>query len=124
MIMQHRRSTTLDYSSWNRGPFWPVKGLPVTAARIVLAVLVVVVLVISMLMHSGLVRRRNQVDNAWSQIDVQLKRRYDLITTWWETAMGYANHERGTLEAVTEARAIDARARRARPRLRTRSPAP
>ena len=83
-----------------------VKGLPVTATLIVLAVVVVVVLVVSVLIYNGLVRRRNQVDNAWSQIDVQLKRRYDLIPNLVETVRGYAGHERGTLEAVTEARAM------------------
>jgi LemA protein len=83
-----------------------VKGLPVTATLIVLVlvVVVVVVLLVSMLLYNGLVRRRNQVDNAWSQIDVQLKRRYDLIPNLVETVKGYANYERGTLEAVTEAR--------------------
>jgi LemA protein len=81
-----------------------VKGLPVTATLIVLAVVVVVVLAASVLIYNGLVRRRNQVDNAWSQIDVQLKRRYDLIPNLVEAVKGYAGHERGTLEAVTEAR--------------------
>jgi LemA protein len=75
-----------------------------TAAVVVLAV-VVVVLVSSALVYNGLVRRRNQVDDAWNQIDVQLKRRSDLIPSLVQTVNGYAGHEQGTLEAVTEARA-------------------
>jgi LemA protein len=88
-----------------------VKGLPVTATLIVLAVVIIVVLVVSVLIYNRLARRRDQVDNAWSQIDVQLKRRSDLIPNLAETVTGYAGHERGTLEAVTEARtrAINAR---------------
>jgi LemA protein len=89
----------------NRGPFWSVKGLLVTAALIVLAVVVVAVLVVSVLIYNGLVRRRNQVDSAWSQMDVQRKRRYDLIPNLVETVKGYAGHEQGTLDAVAEARA-------------------
>ncbi len=54
--------------------------------------------------YNGLVRLRNAVKNAWSQIDVQLKRRYDLIPNLIETVKGYASHERETLEAVTKAR--------------------
>jgi len=54
--------------------------------------------------YNGLVRRRNGVTNAWSQIEVQLKRRWDLIPNLVETVKGYAAHERGTFEAVTEAR--------------------
>ena len=70
---------------------------------VVIVVVVVVVLVVGIvvLAFNGLVRRRNQVDNAWSQIDVQLKRRYDLIPNLVETVKGYAAHERGTFEAVT-----------------------
>jgi len=52
-----------------------------------------------------LVSKRNQVGNAWSQIDVQLKRRHDLIPNLVETVKGYAAHERGTFESVTNARA-------------------
>ncbi len=60
--------------------------------------------------YNGLVSGRNQCKNAWSQVDVQLKRRYDLIPNLVETAKGYMKHERETLEAVTKARqmAIDA----------------
>ncbi|MFC1860342.1 LemA family protein [Chloroflexota bacterium] len=54
--------------------------------------------------YNGLVRLRNQVKNAWAQIDVQLKRRYDLIPNLIETVKGYMTHERETLEAVTNAR--------------------
>jgi LemA protein len=100
------------------------EGQPV-ATLIVLVVAVVMVLLVSILMYSGLVRRRNQVDDAWSQIDGQLKRWYDLSLNLVETVEGYTNHERGTLEEVTEARtrAMDARVRRTRARPRTRSPA-
>ncbi len=55
--------------------------------------------------YNGLVRLRNFVDNAWAQIDVQLKRRHDLIPNLIETVKGYMSHERGTLEAITKARA-------------------
>jgi len=54
--------------------------------------------------YNGLVMLRNAVKNAWSQIDVQLKRRHDLIPNLMETVKGYMEHERGTLEAVTKAR--------------------
>ena len=69
-------------------------------AVIVIVVLVVVAIGVTIVAYNGLVRRRNQVDNAWSQIDVQLKRRYDLIPNLVETVKGYASHERGTFEAV------------------------
>lgn len=55
-------------------------------------------------MYNALVRLRNQVDNSWSQIDVQLKRRHDLIPNLIETAKGYMHHERETFEAITNAR--------------------
>ncbi len=70
---------------------------------VVLAALVVAALWV-MGIYNGLVGARNEVKNAWSQIDVQLKRRHDLIPNLVETVKGYMGHERGTLEAVTKAR--------------------
>jgi LemA protein len=72
---------------------------------LIIAVAVIVVLVAFVIgVYNALIRLRNQVDNAWSQIDVQLKRRHDLIPNLVETAKGYMKHERGTFEAITEAR--------------------
>ncbi len=71
---------------------------------LIIAGLFVVVVFIVMAMYNGLVKRRIGADNAWSQIDVQLKRRYDLIPNLVETVKGYAGHEKGTLEAVIAAR--------------------
>lgn len=68
----------------------------------VLAVVIIAVIAV----YNGLVRLRNEVKNAWAQIDVQLKRRYDLIPNLVETVKGYMKHERETLEAVTNARTI------------------
>lgn len=61
-------------------------------------------LVIVIGIYNGLVRLKVQCDNAWADIDVQLKRRYDLIPNLVETVKGYAAHERGTLDAVVSAR--------------------
>jgi LemA protein len=74
--------------------------------HIVIAVAVVLGLVIIFVVsiYNALVRLRNQVDNAWSQIDVQLKRRHDLIPNLVETAKGYMKHERETFEEITKAR--------------------
>jgi LemA protein len=66
--------------------------------------IVVILLIFFIATYNGLVRLRNQLRNAWAQIDVQLKRRYDLIPNLVETVKGYAKHERGTFEAVTKAR--------------------
>jgi LemA protein len=73
---------------------------------IIIGVIVVVIGIFLWANYNGLVRLRNQVKNAWAQIDVQLKRRYDLIPNLVETVKGYMKHERETLEAVTKARNI------------------
>ena len=65
---------------------------------------IILLLFVFIAIYNGLVGLRNQVRNAWSQIDVQLKRRYDLIPNLVETVKGYMKHERETLEAVTKAR--------------------
>ena len=74
---------------------------------VVLVVVVVVVVLAGggVLAFNGLVRRRNRTQEAWSEIDVELKRRHDLIPNLVETVKGYAAHERETFEAVTAARA-------------------
>lgn len=72
----------------------------------IIIIIVAAILVIALIsMYNRLVKLRNQVKNAWSQIDVQLKRRYDLIPNLIETVKGYMKHERETLEAVTRMRA-------------------
>jgi LemA protein len=71
---------------------------------VILGLLVVVALLLVAL-YNRLVRLRNRVDNAWAQVEVQLKRRWDLIPNLVETVKGYAAHERETFEAVTQARA-------------------
>ncbi|MEY2467456.1 MAG: LemA protein [Actinomycetota bacterium] len=72
---------------------------------IVVIALVVVLGLVLMGMYNRLVRLRNRIENAWAQIDVQLQRRYDLIPNLIETVKGYAAHEKGVLEGVTQARA-------------------
>ena len=72
---------------------------------LIIVIVVVVLLAIYLISaYNGLIRRRNQIENAWSQIDVQLKRRLDLIPNLVETVKGYAAHERETLDAVIKAR--------------------
>ena len=71
---------------------------------IVVAIVLVLLIIFVIGIYNSLINLRNQVDNSWSQIDVQLKRRHDLIPNLVETAKGYMQHERGTFEAITQAR--------------------
>src|SRR5713101_4125174 len=78
---------------------------PLTITIIVICVAIAGVVVLCMVVvYNGLVNRRIETQNAWSQIDVQLKRRYDLIPNLVETVKGYASHEKDTLERVIQAR--------------------
>jgi LemA protein len=70
----------------------------------IVLLVVAAVIVGIIVVYNGLVRLRVQADNAWADIDVQLKRRHDLVPNLVETVKGYAGHERGTLEAVVQAR--------------------
>ena len=70
----------------------------------IIIAIVVILLAVIVGAYNGLIGLRNQVKNAWAQIDVQLKRRFDLIPNLIETVKGYMKHERETLEAVTNAR--------------------
>lgn len=83
---------------------------PVLIVLLVLAALAVVFVLWLVGLYNGLVALRNRFKNAFAQIDVQLKRRYDLIPNLVETAKGYLKHERETLEAVIQARNIAATA--------------
>ena len=74
----------------------------------VILALVVLIGIYLIALYNGLIKKRNRVDNSWAQIEVQLKRRRDLIPNLVETVKGYAAHERGTFEAVTQARAAAA----------------
>jgi LemA protein len=76
----------------------------VIVAIIIIVVVLVLLALYVIVSYNGLVSLRNRIENAWAQIDVQLKRRYDLIPNLVETVKGYAAHERETLDAVIEAR--------------------
>src|SRR5436305_5179775 len=80
-------------------------------AIVILIVVVVVLGLIVASLYNRFVQMRNRVDNSWAQVDVQLRRRYDLIPNLVETVKGYASHERETFERVTEARAAGASAK-------------
>src|SRR6266850_52217 len=94
-----QRRTRMRYSPTTR------EGRMTTGTWIFLAVVIALV-AWAIAIYNGLVTLRNRFKNAFSQIDVQLKRRYDLIPNLVETAKGYIKHERETLEAVTQARNI------------------
>ena len=81
--------------------------LAVSAGLIIGIVVVAIVVVLALVlvgMYNGLVRKRNSAEAAWAQVDVQLKRRHDLIPNLVESVKGYAAHERGTFDEVTQAR--------------------
>lgn len=82
-----------------------------STALIVILGIIAVIALWAVSIYNRLVTQRNQVKNAWSQIDVQLQRRYDLIPNLIETVKGYMNFERSTLEAVIQARNQAANAR-------------
>jgi LemA protein len=71
---------------------------------VLLLLVIVAVVVWAIVTYNGLIRFKNRIEAAWAQIDVQLKRRHDLIPNLVETVKGYAGHERDTLEAVINAR--------------------
>ena len=71
----------------------------------ILVAIVVLVVLWLVFTYNGLISARNRTQEAWSEIDVELKRRHDLIPNLVNTVQGYMGHERGTLEAVTNARA-------------------
>jgi LemA protein len=74
-------------------------------AMVVVLIILGVVIVAAIGIYNGLITLRNRANNAWAQVDVQLRRRYDLIPNLVETVKGYAKHERETFQMVTEARA-------------------
>jgi LemA protein len=81
--------------------------LAVSSGLIIAIVVIAIVVILAFVlvaMYNGLVRKRNRAENAWAQVDVQLKRRHDLIPNLIETVKGYAEHERGTFDEVTAAR--------------------
>ena len=84
-------------------------------AAIIVIVIVVLIVIVFVAGYNGLVRLRNRIDSAWSQIGVQLERRHDLIPNLIETVKGYAAHEKSTLEGVVEARNAAIQAKSAGP---------
>ncbi|MBI4210461.1 MAG: LemA family protein [Candidatus Diapherotrites archaeon] len=79
-------------------------GLVETIGLLIIGIIAIAVIWL-VLAYNGFVTLRNRIENSWSQIDVQLKRRYDLVPNLIETVKGYTKHEKETLKMVTEARA-------------------
>jgi LemA protein len=98
IILTHPRNRLSEASSTRLVRFGAMLGMWIALG------IVVLLLLYAMLIFNRLVRHRNRVENAWSGIDVQLKRRYDLIPNLIETVRGYAAHERELFEEVTRAR--------------------
>ncbi len=76
------------------------------AVLLVVLIVIGVILVFFIAIYNTLITLRNRADNAWAQVDVQLRRRYDLIPNLVETVKGYAKHEREVFEKVTQARSM------------------
>ena len=91
---------------------------------LVVLIIIGAVIIFAIGIYNNLITLRNRADNAWAQVDVQLRRRYDLIPNLVETVKGYAKHEKDTFQMVTEARAkaINAQTVKNRERQRTCSP--
>ena len=89
---------------------------------IIILVVVAIIVIYLIAAYNGLIRGRNQIENAWSQIDVQLKRRIDLIPNLVETVKAYAEHEKSTLEAVIHLLQQRGSRIRSTPHAATRSP--
>jgi LemA protein len=99
-----------EYNTVRSKPIWPTsERLSIMFGSILITVLVIVAIiavpiVFGIFIYNGLVNKKVETENSWSQIDVQLKRRYDLIPNLVETVKGYAAHEKETLERVIQAR--------------------
>jgi LemA protein len=100
-IYPNRQRTTLGLTAGrSRADLWSVVFLYICGAGVLTVTIIWLVLT-----YNGLVKSRNKVEEAWSGVDVQLKRRHDLVPNLVETVRGYAAHERETLERVTQAHA-------------------
>src|SRR5688500_4150081 len=85
-------------------PTWPTSLQPTMWILLIVLAIVLILVIWLIAAYNGLIRRRNHIENAWAQIDVQLKRRLELIPNLAETVKGYAAHEKDALDAVIRAR--------------------